>query len=52
MFDKLYIKIAWFLPKRLVYWCAIRLMSHATAIQPDKSVADLTVFEALEKWTH
>jgi len=30
MIEKLTIKIAWLVPRRLAYWCAIRVGAHAT----------------------
>jgi hypothetical protein len=42
----------WRLPRRLVYWCSIRLIAHATTgvrygnTLPD----DLSVMDALERW--
>lgn len=43
--------LAWKLPQRLVYWCAIRLMAHAT-LPPygDQVVPDLNALEALQRW--
>lgn len=43
--------IVWKLPRRLVYWCAIRLMANAT-VGPysDQVVPELTAMQALERW--
>ncbi len=49
--EKVVMKIAWSLPKSLVYWSGIRLMSHATIGQwSNQIVPDLTVVEALTRW--
>lgn len=43
--------IAWHLPKQLVLWAAVRLMSHATIGKySDQVVPELTCLEALKKW--
>jgi hypothetical protein len=51
MADYIYQKIAWLLPKKLVYWCAIRLLSHATVGKYNNQVVpDLKAMDALERW--
>jgi len=43
--------IAWCLPRKLVMWCAIRLMAHATTGQnSNQIVPELTVIDALQRW--
>lgn len=43
--------IAYFIPKKIVYYCAIRLMNHATTGKYSNTcVVDLTVLEALRRW--
>lgn len=43
--------IAWNLPKRLIYWCAIRLMANATQGKySNQIVPDLTAMDALKRW--
>lgn len=45
------IKIAWWLPRRLAYWCAIRLGAHATQGRwSNQNVPDLTFMDALKRW--
>lgn len=49
--EKLWIKIAWKLPKNLIMWAALRLMAHATQGQwgndhPD----DVSIMDALGRW--
>jgi len=49
--DKIYMAIAWMLPKRLVHWCAIRLMSYATCGKyGEQIVPELTAMDALKRW--
>jgi hypothetical protein len=49
--EKLVQWLAWKMPKRLVYWAAIRLISAATVNEyADTEVAGLTALEALERW--
>jgi len=44
-------KIAWLLPKKIVYWAAIRLITHATTGKySDVVVPELTAMEALDSW--
>jgi hypothetical protein len=39
------------MPRALVYWCAIRLMTHATfGRYSSQVVPELTAFEALKRW--
>lgn len=51
LFEKMLFKIAWLLPKKLVYFCAIRLMSNATVGKySNQEVPELTVIDALKRW--
>lgn len=44
-------KIAWWMPHSLVYWCAIRLMVHATQGEYSNTVVpDLRAMTALQRW--
>jgi hypothetical protein len=39
------------LPRWLVYWCAVRLMAHATQGKwSNQCASDLTAIEALQRW--
>ncbi len=51
MKDKIIMKLAWIMPKQLAYWCAIRVMAHAT-MPPwgDQVVPDLLAIDALKRW--
>jgi len=43
--------LAWRLPNQLVYWCAIRLISHGDSWKySDAVVPDLLAMEALRRW--
>jgi hypothetical protein len=45
--------LAWKLPRQLVYWCAIRLIAHATQGKYSATVApDLGAIEALKRWSY
>lgn len=49
--ERLYKWIAWRLPKKLVYWCAIRLLSHATQGKwSSQEVPTLLAMDALNRW--
>ena len=51
MTDRLLCRIAWMLPRRLVYWCAIRLMSAATVGRySNQVVPELYAVDALQRW--
>lgn len=51
MSEGLAMKLAWMLPRRLVYWCAIRLGAHATQGPfSDQIVPDLNFVDALKRW--
>lgn len=49
--ERVAMAIAWMLPKRLVYWAAVRLFSHATTGRYGHTVVpELTATEALRRW--
>jgi len=51
--DKFWMFISWYLPKKLVYWCAIRLGCNATQDQySNQVVPDLNFVDALKRWEH
>ncbi len=51
MFDRLMQRISWWMPRRLVYFCAIRLMANATTGDHSHQVVpDLTAMDALKRW--
>ena len=51
MFDKLCMKVAYWLPRRLAYWCAIRVGAHGTICRySSQIVPELTFMEALKRW--
>ena len=51
MIEKLVIKLAWLMPRRLAYWCAIRVGAHATQGQwGNQAVPDLLFMDALKRW--
>ena len=51
MSERIYIWFAWKLPRKLVYWCSIRLLSAAT-VPPygDQVVPELLAMDALRRW--
>lgn len=51
MKEKIAVKIAWVLPKSIVYWCSIRLMAHATQNEySNQIVPELSAMDALQRW--
>ena len=49
--EKIWVWLAWKMPRKLTYWCAIRVAAHATQGQwSSQIVPDLTALEALKRW--
>lgn len=49
--ERIAIRIAWALPKRIVQWAAIRLIAHATqGAYSTQVVPDLSAMDALKRW--
>lgn len=49
--QKLPYKIAWIMPRWLVFYCAIRVIAHATTGKyGNQVVPDLTAMDALKRW--
>jgi hypothetical protein len=51
MSEKALLFVVWKLPRKLVYWCAIRVMAHATQGQyGNQEVPALLAMDALKRW--
>jgi len=51
MYDKIMLKLAWLLPRKLVYWCTIRVGANATQGEhSNQIVPDLKFMDALKRW--
>lgn len=51
MKEKIWEYLAWKLPRRLVYWCAIRLAAAATTGRYSSRTPDeVSVLDALDAW--
>lgn len=51
MKEKICITLAWWMPRELVYWCALRLMTAATVGRyGNTSPTELTCMDALKRW--
>lgn len=51
MLDYIAQTVAWMLPKRVVYWCSIRLMAHATCGEHGSTIVpELRAMDALQRW--
>jgi len=49
--EKWWTWIVWRLPRNLVYWCAIRLIAHASKGEwSAEHVPDITAMDALKRW--
>ena len=53
MKEKLLFKIAWLLPKSLVYFATIRLLANATTGKHGNTIVpDLSAMDALKHWKY
>jgi hypothetical protein len=51
MIERLWVNLAWLMPRRLVYWCAVRLLAHATTGRYSRTVVpELDALTALRRW--
>ena len=51
--ERLLLWFVWKLPRKLVMWCAIRVMAHGTTGQySNQNVPELTCMDALKRWDH
>jgi len=54
MKETILLKIAWMLPRSLVYWCAARVAAYAIARSHAEGVVNahgvVTAMDALERW--
>lgn len=49
--EKIWIWIAWLLPRPLVYWCSLRLGAHATTGTHGQTIVpNLTFVDAIKRW--
>ena len=49
--ERFWIWLAWLLPKRLAYWCAVRVMSYGTTGNYSKEVTpNIKGIDALVRW--
>lgn len=50
--DALWQRLAYALPRRLAYWCAIRVIAHATQGEYSSQVVpELNALDALQRWS-
>lgn len=51
MIEKLIMFIVWRMPRKLVYWCSIRLIANATQGQYGNTIVpELSAMDALRRW--
>lgn len=49
--ERIITAVVWALPKKIIYWSAIRLMAHATTGEHGNTVVpELTGLTALKRW--
>ena len=51
LIEKLVMWVAWNLPRRIAYWCAVRVHTEATQKLPEKDVLEISVIDALRVWS-
>lgn len=45
------LRIVWWLPRSIAYWCAVRVFAHATTGEYGNTIVpELTAMEALKRW--
>jgi hypothetical protein len=49
--DAIATKLAWLLPRRVAYWAAVRVISHAAAASPTTEMNAITPADALKLWS-
>lgn len=42
--------LAWHMPRELVYWCAVRVVTHASTTLENMEAGAITAVMALEAW--
>jgi len=53
MKENILIRLAWAMPRSLAYWCAVRVMAHATTGKYSHQVVpELTAMDALARWNN
>ena len=51
MSERIWIKLAWLLPKKLVLWASLRLIAHATTGKyGSQIVPELSAMDAVKRW--
>jgi len=49
--EKIIIWLAWKMPRKLAYWCAVRVMANATVGQYSSQVVpELLALDGLKRW--
>lgn len=49
--EAFWIRLAWLLPKRLAYWCAVRVAAHATqGPWSHEHSPGVTISDVLKRW--
>lgn len=51
LLERLEMKLAWLLPRRIAMWAAVRVAAHATTGKyANQVVPELTAMDALKRW--
>lgn len=50
MSEKIVRWLAWKLPRRLAYWCGIRVMAYSTFVHGKRTPEQISIMDALKAW--
>ena len=50
MLDRFYCWLAFSAPRRLAYWCAVRVGAHASMVLSHRPMPEITLLEAGDAW--
>lgn len=49
--ERMFMWVAWMMPRKIAYWCAVRVMVHATQGEwSDQEVPALLAIDTLQRW--
>jgi hypothetical protein len=49
--DTVCYRSAWWVPRRLAYWCCVRVMAHASMVLPSREMNSITPSDILKSWS-
>jgi hypothetical protein len=49
--ERVWMKLAWWMPRKLAYWCAVRVISYGTVGKYGSTIVpELKAMDALKRW--